>query len=93
MASYELVLPFLTDDVMFTRGVAFGMLYMQMRDPAVTEIKDYCRLWLQEQITLAANRTGWRVVEMSPARDGWFLLHMEREAGPAASRPEETGAW
>jgi len=77
-ANYTLVVPFLTDEPLFAFGVEYGLLFARMSDPNVNEIHDYCSIWLQEQITLTANRCGWRIVEMSTVDECWFWLRMKR---------------
>jgi hypothetical protein len=85
MQSHTLVIPFLTDNPIFAYGVEFGMLYVRMRDPTAFVIEEYCSRWLQEQITLAANRLGWRVAEMAPWDEHWFRCRLEKCEPPAPS--------
>ena len=79
MPNYSLVVPFLTDDLMFARGVQFGQLYSRMRSDE-TVIQEYLSIWLQEQVTLTASRLGWRVAEMRRWGRDWFFCRLERPA-------------
>lgn len=73
----ELVVPFLTDDPMFTLGVEFGMLYSELVRSGERVVRGYYHRENQEQITLLANRLGWRLVEMTPHDEFWFFLVLE----------------
>ncbi len=76
-----LLCPFLDDHPKYAFGVEFGMLWERMRNPDVSEIRDYYTTENQEQITLAANRNGWRIVEMSDvpeSKSRWIWIHLER---------------
>ena len=77
MASHTLVIPFLTDEPLYTHGVEFGMLYVQMRDTE-EPISGYFTIENQDQILLAASRMGWRVIKMEPWENQWFWLEMEK---------------
>ncbi len=76
MAENTLVVPFLTDDPLFARGVEFGMLYAEMKN--TDRVEDYFTLDNQEQILLLANRLDWHVVEMKQYDNHWFTLVMEK---------------
>jgi hypothetical protein len=78
---YSCVVPFLTDDVNFAHGVEVGMLYQKMRDPWWDVIEDSFLIDNQEQITLMANRLGWRVAFLMGEEGGaWFRCRLERVA-------------
>jgi hypothetical protein len=78
---YSLVCPFLSDNPLYAQGVEFGMLYVRMRDAAPGDvIDDYFLLPNQDQITLAANRLGWRIVRMRRWDGSWFRCRMVKEA-------------
>lgn len=74
----NLVMPFLTDDHEFARGVEFGLLYERMSKSDETEIKDYFHTTNQDQICVAASRLGWRVEDMKTWEDGpeWTLFRL-----------------
>jgi hypothetical protein len=77
--TYSLIIPFLDDDPKFAHGVEFGLLYGRMRYGEEDKIEDYFTTANQEQITLLANRLGWRVVAMEPWEGApgdwtWFVL-------------------
>ncbi len=79
MAEYDLVMPFLTDDPAFAHGVEFGLLYARMTRGEEDRISDYFLIDNEEQITLCANRLGWRVVEIRHGEcEGWFWCEMVR---------------
>ncbi len=78
---YSLVCPFLTDDPVFARGVEIGMLFSRMQRRR--KIRDYFLLANQEQITLLANRLGWRIQRMEPWGDDWFHCVMARDGDHA----------
>jgi hypothetical protein len=79
MTMHNLIVPFLTDNPEFARGVEFGMLYARMRQEQ-TAIADYFLLANQEQILLAANRLGWEVLTLKPNCPGWFWCVMQRRS-------------
>jgi hypothetical protein len=74
-AGWGLVLPFLTDDPEFAKGVEVGMLYERMKHEDAVE-GDFL-LANQEQILLLANRLGW-YVESCDATGDDFRLVMRR---------------
>lgn len=78
--NYNLACPFLDESPRYSLGVEFGLLWAEMRakEEHGEAIQGYFRVRNQEQITLAANRLGWKVVEMKPWESGWFFLKMER---------------
>lgn len=78
MSDYTCVLPFLTDDPQFAAGVEVGMLHERMKRRR--RIRGYYQTVNQEQITLMANRYGWRVVRMEVWADGpeWFFIDLRR---------------
>lgn len=86
MANYGLVVPFLNQSSDFAHGVEFGMLYARMRGGGEDEIRGLFLVGNQDQILLAAGRTGWHVecvAEADPelashAAKGWFYLHMRK---------------
>jgi len=82
MASYTLVCPFLNDDPTYSLGVEFGMLYARMQ--AEDRVADYFSRKNQEQILLAANRLGWRVVEVRSQNKDWFWCEMEKGDWPVS---------
>jgi hypothetical protein len=77
VSSNSLILPFLDDSPAYAHGVELGMLFARMKTEAT--IEDYFLRDNQEQITLAANRLGWRVLEMRLGPCGWFWCQMKRE--------------
>ena len=81
--SYSLLCPFLNSDPVFAQGVAFGMLWSQMRDEDCDEIAEYILSEIEEQVRVAASRTGWEVVELKPwlpdgEETGWVFCRMVR---------------
>jgi hypothetical protein len=77
MPSYGLLCPFLDESPSYAHGVEFGMLWALMRTETI--IKDYFTTANQEQITLAANRMGWKIIDMKPWGKDWVLIHMEKQ--------------
>ncbi len=82
MADNTLVCPFLDESPTYAYGVEFGMLYAKMRDPSVERIADYFCTENQEQITLAANRLGWKITFMEQwyGGPGWMWVRMIRKS-------------
>jgi len=77
----EVVCPFLNSDPVYAFGAEFGMLFMRMVHGDEDSIREYFSTENQEQITLAANRLGWRIIKMKPwkkAPEHWTLYHLER---------------
>src|SRR5688572_16575419 len=66
MDTHTLLCPFLNDEPAFAHCVEFGMLYARLRDERERAIEECFLIENQEQITLAANRLGWRIVRMCP---------------------------
>ena len=77
MAEWGLVVPFLTDNVQFAYGVEFGMLYAEMRS-GTDVVQGYHSRAIQEQVTLTANRLGWRVAEMRNHDRDNFWIRLEK---------------
>lgn len=77
---HGLVFPFLDGSPAFAHGVEIGLLHARMRDGGEGRIETYCLIDNQEQITLMANRQGWRVLRMKAGPEGWFWCEMERAA-------------
>ena len=76
--SRKMVVPFLTDDPMFTLGVEFGMVYSHLNRPR-------CRGWSgmihranEEQVMLAANRMGFVVRKCSRLNKTWMSIRIYR---------------
>jgi hypothetical protein len=90
VSDYGLVCPFLTNDPAFAHGVEFGMVYARLRDGREDAIEDYFTTANQEQITLAANRLGWRVAGMRRRGGGWFWCRLERP-GADRAQPASSG--
>jgi len=42
-------------------------------------IDDYFTIANQEQITLAANRLGWKILKMKPWRKQWVRIRMRKD--------------
>jgi hypothetical protein len=79
VAEFGLVMPFLTDDPAFAHGVEFGMLYARMtREGGERVIEGHFLIGNEEQITLAANRLGWRVTGIDHGTEGWVFVRLER---------------
>ena len=78
MPEYGLVCPFLNHNPVYAYGVEFGMLWCKLQDPEIDVIEDYFLLANQEQITLAANRLGWHIVEMRSWGKDWMWVEMRR---------------
>ena len=80
MDGHELVFQFLDSSPAFAHGVEIGILHERMKNE--DEINDTFHTANQEQITLMANRLGWKVLNMEQWKqhpDQWFFLHMVRE--------------
>jgi len=82
-ASFGLACPFLNSDPVFAQGVAFGTLWSRMRDPECDEITEYILSEIEEQVRVAASRTGWNVIELKPwehegKETGWVFCRMVR---------------
>lgn len=78
--SYELMCPFLDQDPRYAFGVEFGLLWNRLKGDE-TVIEDWFTTDNQEQITLAANRTGWTIVEMQQLEEAphhWTWIKMIR---------------
>jgi hypothetical protein len=89
-AEWELIVPFLTDNPVYARGVEFGMLFEEMkRRPRI--IQNYFLRANQEQILLLASRMRYAVVSMKPWDGDWFYLYMEREGGDEQLRKDDGG--
>lgn len=75
----DLVCQFLNDDPVFAYGVEFGILWMRMKEE--DEIQGYFTTENQEQITLAANRGGFEIVQMKQWKKGpeWTWFHLRRK--------------
>lgn len=76
MATFGLVCPFLDDDPKYAHGVEFGMLWEQFKTGE--PIKGLYLMGNQEQILLALNRLGWRILKVKAHDDCWFWLEAER---------------
>ncbi len=77
MSEYGLLCPFLDEGPSYAHGVEFGMLWARMQKEDI--IEDYITTANQEQVTLAANRLGWRIIEMKCWNEHWVWIHMERK--------------
>lgn len=77
MPDYGLLCPFLDDTPAYAHGVEFGMFWTRLESEDV--IQDYFTTANQEQITLAANRMGWQIIEMKPWDEYWVWIHMEKK--------------
>lgn len=81
---WGLVVPFLTDNFEFARGVGFGMFYEQLKAASATGVFETTAIIQnQEQILLTVNRLGWEVEELdSEWYEGWFKIRVRKKVAP-----------